>query len=190
MGNILTDTGVRTVVLEKTMLNRIFGLDGQLGFDALLLALAVFAMFFILSYLVFNPARDLLKRRQEKIEAEMAKAAKDMDAANMAKAQYEAKLAGAAGEVDEILSEGRKKALKRENEIIEEADAEAARIRERAKKEAELEKSRMQDEFKQEMISVATAMAGKMISGSMDAEKQAQLIDEALNEMGDDTWQR
>ena len=35
---------------------------------------------------------------------------------------------------------------------------------------------------------MATAMAGKFVSGSLDDEKQAQLIDETLKEMGDDTW--
>ena len=190
MSNIIASAGTAIAVLEKTSLNRIFGLDGQLGFDAVLLALAVFTLFFLLSYLVFNPARDLLKKRQEKIQSEMDQAAKNMDEANSAKTEYEAKLAKADSEVDEILSEGRKKELKREKEIIEEAGAEAGRIRERAMKEAELEKSKMQDEFKQEMISVATLMAGKMIAGEMDAAKQAKLVEEALNEMGDDTWQK
>ena len=60
---------------------------------------------------------------------------------------------------------------------------------ERASREIELEKSKMKDEVKQEMVAVATAMAGKFVASSLDSEKQAQLIDEALNEMGDDTWQ-
>jgi F-type H+-transporting ATPase subunit b len=47
----------------------------------------------------------------------------------------------------------------------------------------------MKDEVKQEMVAVATVMAGKFVASSLDSEKQAQLIDEALNEMGDDTWQ-
>ena len=63
------------------------------------------------------------------------------------------------------------------------------RIMERASREIELEKSKMKDEVKQEMVAVATVMAGKFVASSLDSEKQAQLIDEALNEMGDDTWQ-
>ena len=38
------------------------------------------------------------------------------------------------------------------------------------------------------MVAVASVMAGKIIAASIDTDKQAQLIDEALNEMGDDTW--
>ena len=56
---------------ESGMSNRIFGLDLQLGADAVILALAVFFLFFIMSYLLFNPARELMKKRQDKIREEI-----------------------------------------------------------------------------------------------------------------------
>ena len=43
--------------------------------------------------------------------------------------------------------------------------------------------------MKQEMVQVASAMAGKFVEASMNKDKQAQLIDETLKEMGDETWQ-
>lgn len=193
MGNSLINISRNIITLaadteDDGLINRIFGLDGQLGVDVIIVALAVMFLFFLLSYLVFNPARDLMKKRQEKIQGEMALAAKDKEEAAKYKAEYNQKLANAAAEADEILSEGRKKALKREGDIIDEANNEAKRIRERAEKEALLEKNKMQDEFKQEMISVAAIMAEKMISKDIDESKQAELIEEALNEMGDETW--
>ena len=36
---------------------------------------------------------------------------------------------------------------------------------------------------------VAREIAGKFVAGSLDDAAQAKLIDEALNEMGEDTWQ-
>ena len=42
--------------------------------------------------------------------------------------------------------------------------------------------------MKQEMISVAAAMAGKVIEVSLDEGKQSQLIEDTLKEMGDETW--
>jgi len=39
------------------------------------------------------------------------------------------------------------------------------------------------------MITIASLMAGKVVSGSMNAKIQDQLVDEALNEIGDKTWQ-
>ena len=178
------------VATSEGMTNRIFGLDAQLAADAVILALAVGFLFFLMSYLLFNPARELMKKRQDKIREEMDTASKDMADANKMKADYTAKLAAADKDVDAILSEGRKKALARENEIVAEAKAEAARVMERAEREIELEKSKVRDDMKQEMIGVASVIAGKFIAASIDKETQAKLIDEALNEMGEDTWQK
>lgn len=168
----------------------IFGLSSQLLLDSLILLLAVGFMFFILSYLLFNPARDLINKRRELIKKNMDDAEKERAEATQFKAEYDAKLKNAEAEADAILSEGRKKAQKREDEIISEAKAEAARVMDRAKREIELEKNKMQDEVKQEMVAVASAMAGKFVASSLSAEQQEKLIDEALNEMGDDTWQK
>ena len=41
----------------------------------------------------------------------------------------------------------------------------------------------------QEMVQVASMMAGKLVSESISEEAQAKLIEETCNEMGDSTWQ-
>lgn len=174
---------------EPKLEGYIFGLSPQLILDAVILMLAVGFMFFLLSYLLFNPARELLNKRRELIRKNMEDAEKERKDAEQFKAEYDAKLKNAEKETELILSEGRKKALKREDEIVTEAKAEATRIMERANREIELEKSKMKDEVKQEMVAVATVMAGKFVASSLSEEQQAKLIDEALNEMGDDTWQ-
>ena len=51
-----------------------------------------------------------------------------------------------------------------------------------------MKKNVCKDEVKQEIIGVATAMAGKFVASSLDEDTQASLIDETLKEMGDDTW--
>jgi len=45
----------------------LFDLNPQLLFDAALLAIAVFFLYMLMSYLLFNPARKLLKDRQDHI---------------------------------------------------------------------------------------------------------------------------
>ncbi len=92
-------------------------------------------------------------------------------------------------EADEILSEARRKALKNEARIVEEAKEEAARIIKRANEEAELSKKRVRDEVKQEMISIASMMAGKVVAANMDTTIQDKLVEETLQEIGDSTWQ-
>lgn len=170
--------------------NRIFGLDAQLFFDAGILAINIFLLFVILSYLLFDPVRDVLKKRQEKITSDRMAAEKDKEDALKLKAEYEEHLESVDKEVEAILSEARKKALKNEDRIIDEAKEEAARIIERAKKEAELEKNKAADEIKQEIINVATIMAGRLVAASLSEEEQSKLIEETLKEIGEDTWQK
>ena len=52
---------------------RLFNLDPQLLHDAVLLAIAVFVMFLFLSYMLFNPAREMLKKRQDKVKNDIEK---------------------------------------------------------------------------------------------------------------------
>ena len=155
----------------------IFGLDPQLLVDSAITILAMFAMFLLLSYLLFNPARDLLQKRQAYIKEQLE-----------VKAEYDEKLKAVDKEAEQILSQTRKNAVKRENEIVDEAKAEAARIVDRANHDIELEKSKVKDDVKKEMISVATVMAEKIVASSLDEEKQSQLITDTLEEMGEETW--
>ncbi|MCM1461016.1 MAG: F0F1 ATP synthase subunit B [Bacteroides sp.] len=167
---------------------RVFGLDIQLLFDILIQGCAVFLLFIFLSYILIDPVRKVLEDRREKIKNDVESAASDRAEAAKLKAEYDARIKKADDEAGEILSAARKKAVKNEENIIADANAEAARIISRANQEAELEKSKVKDEVRQEIISVATAMAGKFVAGSMDEGKQAALIDETLKEMGDGTW--
>jgi len=174
------------LLLDQTFL---FNLDAQLVFDAVLLAVAVFFLFLLMSYLLFNPARKMLEERKNRIAGDIETAKEDKESAAALKAEYEAKLKDADKESEMILAEARQKALKNEAKIIEEAKAEASRIIKRAQEEAELEKKHAMDDVKQEMITIASMMAKKVVSASMDVEIQSSLVDETLREMGESTWQ-
>ena len=173
------------MLAEQTFL---FNLDAQLLFDTALLAIAVFFLVLAMSYLLFNPARKLLKDRQERISNDIDSAKEDKESAAALKAEYEAKLKEVDKEAEGILAEARQKAMKNQAKIIDEAKEEASRIVKRAQEEAELEKKHAMDDMKQEMIAVATMMAQKVVAASIDTNVQSTLIDETLKEMGESTW--
>lgn len=173
---------------EAQTMSRLFDLDWQLLADSCLTIIAVFVLVFALSYLLFEPARKMMNNRKEKIRGELESAKQDMEEANRLKEEYESKLKDIDKEAENILSETRKKALNNENQIVAQAKEEAARIMDRARVEAELEKQKLSDEVKQEIISIASIMAGKVVSASMDTAMQDRLIDETLRELGDKTW--
>ena len=180
-------SGVIQVALSSGLGDYIFGLDPQLLVDSAITILAMFFVFLLLSYLLFNPARNLMEKRQEGIREQMETAAREKQDAIQFKAEYDEKIKNVQKETDEILSEARKKALKKESVMLEEAREEAAQIVARANREVELEKSKVKDEMKQEIINVATAMAGKIVASSLDESKQSQLLADTLEEMGDET---
>lgn len=167
---------------------RIIGFDWQLLHEAFWAALNVFILFFGLSYLLFNPVRSYLQKRRMKIADDLATAAENKKSAAQLKAEYEGRIKEIQKEADVILADARKKALAKEADIISEAKAEAARVMERASREIELERKKALDEMKQEIVSIASAMAGKIIAGSIDMSQQAALVDETLKEMGESTW--
>lgn len=169
-------------------MERMFGIDWQLLADSTLTIIAVFVLFALMSYFLFNPARKMLGDRRQKIKDELDDAKENMEYAHSLKEEYESKLKDIDKEAQVIMSEARKKALASENQIIAQAKQEAARIMERARMEAQLEKQKMADDVKREMISIASMMAGKVVSASIDTSVQESLIDETLKEMGENTW--
>lgn len=169
-------------------MERLFDLDVQLVNDVVLLAIAVFFLFLIMSNKLFNPARKLLQDRKDGIARDIADAKKDKEEAEKLKAEYEAKLKDINKERDAILAEARQKALKNETKIISDAKEEAAAIIARANEEAELEKKKVADEVKQEMISVAAVMASKVVAANIDTTIQNTLVEQTLKEMGESTW--
>ena len=170
-------------------MQRLFGLDLQLLFDAAFMGISMLVMTALLSYLLFNPVRKLLADRRQRIEDDQNNAKNERAEAIVYKEEYEQKLKEVDKEAQVILSEARKKAMKQESAIVAEAKEEAAKIIERANAEIELEKKHALDDMKQEMITIAALMAGKVVAASVDVNIQDSLIEETLKEMGEQTWQ-
>ena len=115
---------------------RLFGLDYQLLFDASITAINVFILFILLSFILFNPVRNMLKKRQDKITSDRENAEADKKEALAMKQEYEAKLKAANKEAEGILSDARNVAKHYEEKIVADAKQEAARIIARAYSEA------------------------------------------------------
>ncbi|GLC78413.1 F0F1 ATP synthase subunit B [Lacrimispora brassicae] len=170
-------------------MDRLLGFDPQLLFDSFVTGINIFILFFALSYMLFNPVRESLERRKQKIAGELKNAADDKEAAHAMKEEYEARLHEVKKEAEAILEDARKRAKQREAEIIAEAREEAERIVIRGSREVELERKKALDDMKDQIISIASVMAGKVVAASIDTTVQDALIDETLKEMGESTWQ-
>ena len=172
-----------------TTYERIFGLDAQLLSDLMWTAIAMFILFFALSFLLFNPARKVLEERKKKIADELKNAEDHLNEAEELKASYDEKLRNADAEAESILDDARRKALITENNILEDARGEADRIRERAARDIEQEKRSAEDDLKQEMVTLASSLAEKMLQREVGSAENDALVDETLEEIGKVSWQ-
>ena len=170
------------------MEERLFTLDAQFLFDAVVLSLSMLVLFTALSFLLFNPVRNLLEKRKQRIAVDQETAQREKQEAISFKEEYDKKLKEVDKEAEEILSATRKKAKKNEMKMLTEAKEEAARIISRANAEMELEKKQAMDDMKQEMITIASMMAEKVVSDSMDTNVQEKLFEDTLKEIGENTW--
>ncbi len=184
----MSATVANLVMASAEMTPRLFDLDLQLIADSVLMIIAVFSLFLIASHFLFNPVRDMMEKRQERIKNELDTAASDMENARALKEEYEKKLRDVDKEAETILAEARRKALANESKIIADAKDEAAGILERARVEAELEKKKAADEVKREMVVLASMIAAKVVNTAIDTTVQDSLVEETLKEIGESTW--
>ena len=170
-------------------MTRLFNFDFQLLHDSVYTLIAGFVLALGGSFFFFNPARKFMEKRKQGIANDIESARKDKEQAESLKNEYEEKLKNVEAESESILSEARQRALAREDRIVADARDEASKIIDNANREAALEKQKVVNEVKEEMVDIASAMAGKIVEASMNEAEQKRLLDETLKEMGEDTWQ-
>lgn len=168
---------------------RVFGLDAQtlisIGiqlFNAIILALA-------LGFILYNPVKDFLRKRSEKIQKQID----DSDAAMMkAKgliAEYEAKIKDIDKERLEILEAARLKASEESKKILQEAKAEAEAIKERSMESVTADKKRLKDETRIYIIELASLMAQKIITQNINDDTHDKIFEESLAKLEASKWQ-
>jgi F-type H+-transporting ATPase subunit b len=146
-------------------------------------------LYVLMSRLFFKPVREFLEKRAASIAEDRDEAKKLQDAALISKAEYEEKLKAVHKEAEEILSASRKAAMKQQGAIIDQAKSEASAIMKQADMETVSEKQRIKDEVRQEMSSLAMALTAQF-ADKADAPNREVLLEEALKEMGGETWLR
>ena len=114
-------------------MEQLFGLNPQLLHDTVLSILAILFLFALMSYLLFNPAKKMLKDRQDRIKNDIDTARKEREEASAIKKEYDAKIKGIEKEAEGILSEARQKALKNEAKIVDEARERRGNVGEEAR---------------------------------------------------------
>jgi F-type H+-transporting ATPase subunit b len=124
-----------------------------------------------------------LDERERKIADNIAAAEAKHEEAKRSLAEYEAKLAFAAGEVRELLEEARRDAESTKNRIMTEARKASEEEKTRALREIERAKDGAIQELAHASAKVAIDLAQKVVREDLTANRQSQIVREALNMM-------
>lgn len=143
-------------------------------------------LYFILKKLAFKPIKNMIDSRQKEIDDMYSGAEAAQRDADAAKVEYEAKLAAANEESEEILKRAVRRAQLREEEILHEADEKAQRVLERAEEQIELEKKRAINEVKDEVSGMAIEIASAVIERDVDKSEHEAMIDNFIKNIGNE----
>ena len=141
-------------------------------------------LYLLMKKYLFGPIKAMIDSRQKEVDDMYAGAEEAEANAKAMKAEYEAKLANADSESEEILRTAQRRALLKEEEILKEAAVEATRIRDRATDEIAMEKKRMLGEIKDEVSGMAIDIASAVIGREVSASEHEQFIDSFIDELG------
>ena len=92
-------------------MERLINFDPQWINDIVITGINIFILFFVMSYFLFNPAREVLEKRRKRIAGDLETAKTSREDALALKAEYEDKIKSIDKEAQEILDAARKKAL-------------------------------------------------------------------------------
>jgi len=148
------------------------------------LAIYTFVVFLlllaILGKFAWPPIVEALETRERTIADNIAAAAAKHDEAKEILATHEAKLAGAADEVRELLEEARRDAEHTKGQIVAEARSAARAEHERAMRDLDIATDSAIRKLAESSANLAVDLAGKVVREKITPEHQARVVREAL----------
>lgn len=128
----------------------------------------------------WGPIRDALDQREKSVQANIDAAAEQNAKAAAMLADHEAKLAGTADEVRQILDNARKEAEVLKSNILAEAQSAAESEKNRALQEITAAKNGAIQELAERSVDAAVGMAGTIVKRELKSDDHSSLISDAL----------
>jgi F-type H+-transporting ATPase subunit b len=151
----------------------------------LIIGLIAFAiLYWIYATKVVPKMEAMYEERAAAIEGGMQQAEEAQNEAKAALEKYNAQLAGARTEANEIRESAREQGASIIAEMRGQAQAEAARITESAKRQVDAERQQAVVQLRQEVGTLSTTLAGKIVGESLEDEvRQNGIVDRFLAEL-------
>jgi len=137
-----------------------------------------------LTWLGYPMIKKTMNERTERIRGEIDEADKLKAEAASTLAQYQASVADAKTEAARIVDEARTAAEAVRADIIARAEAEAAEVKAKGREDVEAGKARAITELQAQVGDLTIALAEKVVERSLDDATNRQLIDNYINNLG------
>ncbi|MCP4131890.1 MAG: F0F1 ATP synthase subunit B [bacterium] len=161
--------------------------EGLLKVEPGLLVWTIITFVFLVLILwkaAWKPIVEALDARAEKIRGDIDNADKARQEAEKVLAEHKVMMDNAKDEASKIIAKGKEEAEKLKNDIVEKANSAARDTAERAKKEIVLAKDQALAEIKNEVVTLSTEIASKIVNKNLNPDDQTSLVKETLNKIG------
>lgn len=152
---------------------------------ALFVLLNTILLFLVLKHYLFVPVMNMIKARQDEIDAMYLEANAAKDGALALEAEYKEKLSQAALTGERMVKEAVQRGQNREEEILRQANLEASAILEKASADIAREKKKALNDAKDEISDIAMAIAQKVVGRELKQADHEALVDGFIDQLGD-----
>jgi F-type H+-transporting ATPase subunit b len=166
---------------EEAAPNPIFPATAELIWGAI----TFFVLLFVVIKLVWPSIDEAYRNRAKNIEGKLQEAERQRTEAAELLEEYRRRLDAAEDKTQRILEEARTNAERIRKEIKGKAEADAERELERARQTIRSERDQAVRELRREVGSLAVELAARVVNDSLDRDRQLQLIDGYIAELGD-----
>ena len=158
-------------------------------YSVVITLISVFILYLILRRYLYGPVTNFLEERKSKIEGDLENAKSQRLKAADLKSDYESKISQMQLKSQEILEGARQRGNEIQDGIVSQAKLDAQALQERAKRDIDREKDKAFEDIKKSTGQMALLIASKIMEENITLDKQRNLIDKFIDEVGSLEWE-
>lgn len=160
-----------------------------IGSSVVLALVVLLLLYLLLRHFLHAPVTKMLEERKEGIQKDLDGAKLLKEEAKTLKSDYESKIDFAKKESQEIIEGARKRGEEIRVGIVSEAKEDANNIVAHARREIERERDAALQDIKTEAAEIGILIASKIMEEQVSMDKQKNLINKFIDEVGSSKWQ-
>ncbi len=149
---------------------------------AVLTIINLLVTYFVLKRFLFKPILNILRKRKEEVESELASAEGKLTDAEAKLSEANSRLENSSHEAATLLSTARSQAETQRDAILLDAKQESAGMLTRAEAEISRMRVTLLNDVRDEVADLSVSIASKVIGQVMDERRQHELVEKFLDE--------